>query len=61
MRHKMIKNKQKVVDELWEKAKLRTDGKKELTFEQIAKCLEEKSDIPKERTIKVLNDLKNGT
>jgi len=57
----MMKNKQKIVDELWEMSAKRPDGKRELTFEQIADTIEKNADIPRDKIKMVLDSLTSST
>ncbi|MFW5795161.1 MAG: hypothetical protein ACOCV1_06720 [Bacillota bacterium] len=53
----MMKNKQKIVDELCEMSAKRPDGKRELTFEQIAAVIEKNADIPRDKIKMILDSL----
>ena len=53
--------KEKLVDILYKKSKDESDGKKSLSFESIAEILEKEGNLPREKTMKILNSLKTST
>ena len=55
------KEKEKLVESLFKASKDEPDGKKSLSFDKIADILEREGNLPKEKTMKILNSLKPST